>query len=134
MSVELLTIAIGGFLILCLVTYASKKRSKLDRAYFKKRWQKISDTYKVEDTGPMMAVIEADKLFDQALKNAGYSGNTTNERLKSAKKSIRSIESVWGAHKLRNKLVHETDIKLKKNDAKDALKAFYRALREMGAL
>ncbi|MCE7936591.1 hypothetical protein DYH10_02275 [Candidatus Saccharibacteria bacterium CPR2] len=134
MTLELVAIAFGGLLILGLITYASRKRSKLDRAYFKKRWQKICDTYKVEETGPTIAVIEADKLFDQALKNAGYAGETTGDRLKSAGKSLRSINTVWDAHKLRNKLVHETEIKLKKNDAKNALKSFYRALREIGAL
>ncbi|MCA9381719.1 hypothetical protein KC678_05615, partial [Candidatus Dojkabacteria bacterium] len=57
------------------------------------------------------ALISADKLLDFALRHKGVNGNTLGERLKNSEKYFekRFYNSVWDAHKLRNKLVHEVD-------------------------
>jgi len=41
---------------------------------------------------------------------------------------------VWYAHKLRNRLVHEPNVRLKKSEAQMALTGFRQALRDLGAL
>lgn len=55
------------------------------------------------------AIIQADMLLDDILKQAGVAGNNMGERLKTAA-SIMSktiYNQLWQAHKKRNELVHE---------------------------
>ena len=81
-----------------------------------------------------LAVMNADKLLDRALKDSRYKGKTMGERLVAAQREIKYNDDVWYGHKLRNKLVHENDIKLKERDVKDALLGIKAALKDLGAL
>ncbi len=56
------------------------------------------------------------------------------ERLVAAQREIKYNDEVWFGHKLRNKLVHESDIKLRERDVKDALLGIKAALKDLGAL
>ena len=56
------------------------------------------------------------------------------KRLVAAQREITSNDDVWFGHKLRNKLVHEHDIKLRERDVKDALLGIRAALKDLGAL
>jgi hypothetical protein len=80
-----------------------------------------------------MAVIDADKLLDDALRRLHYRGKTMGERLVSAQRDLSSNDTVWYSHKLRNKIVHES-IRLKKRDVQNALKGYLQALHDLGAL
>lgn len=82
----------------------------------------------------VLAVIDADKLLDDALKKRHFRGKTMGERLVSAQRSLSDNDAVWYAHKLRNRLVHEPDIKLKKKEAQTALTGFRQGLKDLGAL
>jgi hypothetical protein len=86
-----------------------------------------------KDTWPL-AIINADKLLDTALKKRRFSGKTMGERLVSAQKKFTNNDSVWFAHKLRNRLVHEQDVSLREKDVKEALIGFRQALKDLGAL
>ena len=50
-----------------------------------------------------------------------------------AQHDIQNNDLVWFEHKLRNKLVHEPDVKLKKTDVRDALLGIKTALKDLGA-
>jgi hypothetical protein len=113
--------------------WARRKPSTLDIAYFKRRWQEAQTLCAREDTWPL-AIINADKLLDEALKKSKYRGKTMGERLVSAQHDISNNDLVWFAHKLRNKLVHEDLKKLKKKDVLEALVGFREALKDLGAL
>jgi len=82
----------------------------------------------------ILAVIDADKLFDEALKKRNYKGKTMGERLVSAQRDMSDNDAVWYAHKLRNRLVHEPTTRLRKNEAKNALAGFRQGLKDLGAL
>ncbi len=87
--------------------------------------------------GLRQAIMEADKLFDQVLRQRGVAGETMGERLKSARTyfSDRSVnDAVWSAHKLRNALAHEMGFDLVASQARDALAGFERGLKDLGAL
>ena len=56
------------------------------------------------------------------------------ERLVAAQHEISDNDGVWYAHKLRNRLVHEPTVRLRKNEAKNALAAVRQGLKDMGAL
>ncbi|MDX1765641.1 MAG: hypothetical protein R3313_01665 [Candidatus Saccharimonadales bacterium] len=130
---ELAALVSGATLLLVLITVISRRTTALDRKYFASRWEFINKTYATPDVGPRMAVIEADKLLDKALKQSRFPGETMGDRLKSAEKSLKNYQAVWDAHKLRNRLVHE-DVKLKKSQASSAISTFRAALKGLGAL
>ena len=82
----------------------------------------------------ILALIDADKLLDEALKKRNYKGKTVGERLVSAQRDLSDNDGVWYAHKLRNRLVHEPTVRLRKNEAKNALAGFRQGLKDLGAL
>lgn len=129
---ELASIVVAVIVLLFLMVLISR-RSGLNKAYFSKRWTQVENTMMTPDIGPKMAVIEADKLFDAALKQSNFRGESMGERLKNAEKSIKNYHDVWDAHKLRNRLVHE-EVKLKKSQASSALSSFKSGLKSLGAL
>jgi len=82
-----------------------------------------------------IAVIEADNLVDDLLRRMGYSGTTMGERLKTITPAqLASINAIWEAHKLRNKIVHEPDSRLLHRDARVAIQNFETFLREAHVL
>lgn len=84
--------------------------------------------------GMKMALMEADKLLDSALKSIMMPGDTLGERLKSACYKYPKLKEVWWAHKLRNQLVHEHDFKLSERETRRALDEFERALKTLNIL
>jgi len=55
-----------------------------------------------------LAIIEADIILDQTLKERGYIGSTLGERLRSITPSqMSTIDDAWAAHVVRNKIAHE---------------------------
>lgn len=123
-------------LLLALVLSAGllKRRPKaLNQDYFRAKWQEAQNFCKEKSTWPL-AVINADKLVDDALKKRKYKGRTMGERMVAAQRDMSDNDGVWFAHKLRNRLVHEADINLKETDVKKALLGLRQALKDLGAL
>lgn len=109
----------------------------LDRRLFESRWQNIRGLSETMGASNFrMAVFEADKLFDQALKSLNVRGETMGERLKSAEDmmSRTAYDEVWQAHKLRNSLAHEMDVEIMSWDAKKAMQAYEKGLKDLGIL
>lgn len=102
----------------------------IDRVYFQNEWNDIMELTKETKTMPM-SVINADKLLDEALRSIGYSGNNLAERLMSAKLQLKDRNAVWSAHKLRNKIVHESLFEPDEKDIKSALKGYFGALKDL---
>lgn len=110
-----------------------RRPRKLNQAYYEERWQSAQKLCKDKSTWPL-AVIDADKLLDDALKRSRYKGKTMGERLVSAQRDIAKNDDVWFGHKLRNRLVHESNVKLTERMVKDALMGIRQALKDLGAL
>lgn len=131
---ELLGIALIGALVLFGLGYFQKRMPKrLDQVYYQVRWSELLTRVNTSD-GMALAVIDADKLLDEALKSHRFKGKTMGERLVAAQKTLSNNDAVWYAHKLRNRLVHEPDVRLKKREAQNALAGFRQGLRDLGAL
>jgi hypothetical protein len=126
-------IIIAGISILVLVGYVSQNSPELDKTPFREAWKKVTEKAQHEMTWEL-AVVNADKLLDAALKKKGYKGSTMGERLISAKKVLSNRNSVWEAHKLRNRIVHEDNVRLNEVRVYEALKGFEIALKDVGAL
>jgi hypothetical protein len=81
-----------------------------------------------------LAIAEADKLMDVALRDLGLPGQTMGERLKAGEGlfSQQLYSQLWDAHKLRNRLAHEVGVQVSEAEAKMALAAFQWGLRTLG--
>ena len=81
------------------------------------------------------AVIEADKIVDDTLKNAGFPGETLGERLMNIQPGqLITLQNLWEAHKIRNRLVHDTNYFLRYSEAKRAVGLYERTLKELHAI
>lgn len=124
-----------GIGALVFVSKQAKKHPKtLNTTYFQKQWMEILERVSRTPEGMIIAVIDADKLLDEALKKGRYKGKTMGERLVAAQRQLSDNDSIWYAHKLRNRLVHEPDIHIKKKEAQNALLGIKQGLRDLGAL
>lgn len=133
MIIFLVALIIFGIAILALVGYVGQNTPELDKTPFRESWKKVLEKAQHENTWEI-AIVNADKLLDAALKKRGYNGATMGERLISAKKILSNRNAVWDAHKLRNKIVHESHVSLNEKKVYEALKGFELALKDVGAL
>jgi hypothetical protein len=110
-------------------------RRRLKITAFTKEWQELQLNCASRKNWPT-AVKEADKLLEKALKQSGYKGKTTGERLVAAQRSLSFNEEVWFSHKYTSKINDEKiDVRtLKKKDVARSLAGFREALRDLGAL
>lgn len=87
------------------------------------------------DNDLKIALIKADTLLDEALVDAGVPGAQLGDRLKRVRPDqLPNLEDVWQAHKLRNRIAHEADFKVKRDLAERALTVYEKALEYLGAL
>lgn len=81
------------------------------------------------------ALIEADNLVDYILRSSGYPGDTMGDRLKNIDKSqIVTLDGLWEAHKIRNRLAHDMNYFLRYGEAKRAVQLYEKTLKELNAL
>lgn len=120
--------------LIVLITIKGKKGKKLDQEFYQEQWQHITKLLSDGRNGWRLAIIDADKLLDMALKQSGVKGQTMGDRLRSRRSSFTGYNRLWSAHKLRNRLVHEPRASLSKDDTQKALTVFKKALKELGAL
>ncbi len=135
MSPESILMVIGiALALLAVITFFVKRPKKvLDKRHFRGKWRDLQKQLAKSDTWAL-AIIEADSLLDEALKRSHFKGKTMGERLVEAQRSLTNNDGVWFGHKLRNQLVHQTDVPLRKNDVKQALLGFGQALKDLGAI
>ncbi len=81
-----------------------------------------------------LAIIEADIVLDDTLKQRGYVGNSLGERLRSITPAqLSSIDDAWEAHKIRNRIAHDgTDFVLTKRMAEQTIAQYRRVFSEFG--
>lgn len=116
-------------LILLAFLYSRKLRPRK----FKKKWNKIKSKLPRQNQWKE-ALIEADKLLDNALRKKKYTGKTVGEKLVKAEKIFTDKDEVWFGHKLSRAVAEKPDLKLKKADMKRALIGLQRGLKDLGAL
>lgn len=128
------TILISGGLLLFLID-KNKKNNGLDVDKFRTKWLEIENTFDLKNNlSHNMCIIKADSLLDMALKEAGVIGDTMGERLKNCSHKLSKIDSVWTAHKIRNKLVHEHETNINSRVSRQVLNTFKQALKDLGAI
>ncbi|HCR55387.1 TPA: hypothetical protein DIV49_00275 [Candidatus Saccharibacteria bacterium] len=133
--VFLVVVLVVGAVILFIITNARGKGSSLNVDKYRKDWLGIErQLVKNQEASYHLCILNADKLLDQALRQLGYKGSTMGERLKSAQDKWSNRNNVWTAHKLRNKIAHESDVQISYDTTRRALAAFRQALKDVGAI
>jgi len=118
-----------------MVSVTKSKGVALNREDYQTNWLNIEQgvdrdnppTYKI-------AILEADKLVDKALRELGVPGNTFADRLKKSGNRFSSTQSLWHAHKLRNQIAHEAGFNVNYEQTQRALGSFKQALKDLGAV
>ncbi len=126
-------ILIVGGALFAFVSLARSGVRRLDVERYRSRWLAIEKQL-VRDSEPSyhLAILNADKLLDHALRELGTRGNTMGERMKVTRWS--DANAVWSAHKLRNRVAHEPDVRIDYGAARQALAGFKQGLKDIGAI
>lgn len=120
---------------LVLVFIVARGGKQLNQERYRTKWLAIERSLSRDKAASyQLSVLNADKLLDHALREAGYKGGTMGERLKSASSRLSNKNAVWSAHKLRNKIAHEPDVEVSFDAARRALASFKQALKDIGAI
>lgn len=118
------------FFLVTFVFFKHSRRKHFSQAelnYMHSHWVRIIDSF---HSSHKNAILDADKLLDYALSKLGFEGSL-GEKLKRAGSRFSNINSVWNAHKLRNRIAHDLS-DIPKDEAKAALGQFKRALNDLG--
>lgn len=125
------TVAAVAF-ILIIRRRKAKKAAK--PGTFHDRWQQDVQRLCAKPSTWPLAVANADKLLDEALRKRRFKGKTMGERLVAAQRRLTDNDGVWFGHKLSNKIVQEDTPDLKKEDVMSALRGLRQALKDLGIL
>lgn len=126
-------IVAGAVLAIIMVRKDGNKQINQDK--FRSKWMSIeSSMVRDQDVTYSMAVLNADKLVDQALREKGVPGNTMGERMKNSAQAFSNRNAIWSAHKLRNQIAHDDEVSLTYDNARRALASFKQALKDLGAI
>lgn len=131
----LASILLIGVALFAVMTFSKQGKQHLNVDYYRSKWLSIEKQLKSDEPSSFhLVILNADKLLDQALRERGFKGQTMGERLKSSVSIFSNRNSVWMAHKLRNQIAHETDVRVSYDNAKDAMAGFKQALQDVGAI
>jgi len=130
--IAILIVAVVGAVYLA---FATKRRPILDHGKYQAHWLEIEHSIVKDNPASwQLAIMNADKLLDQALRERHFSGKTMGERMKAAQSSWKNANHIWSAHKIRNQLAHETDARVNYDITMRALSAFKQGLKDLGAI
>ncbi len=81
-----------------------------------------------------LAIIEADVILDETLKEKGYMGASLGDRLRNISPSqLSTLDDAWEAHKIRNQIAHSgADFVLTKRLADETINRYRRVFTEFG--
>lgn len=135
LSIVLLLIGVVVALVRKMREASSSDWDHAQKIKLTNAWKEVEMLAKQgSSAGRKLAIIEADKLVDTALRQVGFPGETMAERMKVAEYRFSTIRQMWLAHKWRNQLVHEAHFSLSERQANEALRAYHAVLRQMNAL
>jgi hypothetical protein len=124
-----LGLKVERFRHIVLQTHLPKEQAKREWANIEKHF------FKGDENDLKVAIIEADKLLEEALREAGIRGVSLGDRLKNVKTNqIPNLDQVWQAHRLRNDIVHQPTFKLKRDLAERSLAIYEETLRGLQLL
>lgn len=133
----LLALMAGAIIIgigLLIVIAKGQTSKQLNKEWYRDQWKGITQQAEDGAAGRQLAIINADKLLDRAMRENGFRGDNMGERLKKRPSAFTKLNDVWAAHKLRNKIAHESNIEVSTKEANRALAGLEMGLKDLGAL
>ncbi len=98
-------------------------------------WKQIKKRLESKDKKQWrLAVIEADAIFDETLKTAGYNGKTFDERLEAADHTRFfniTVEEIKEAHRLKDRIASEPEFSVSLNEADVIVRMYKNACKEL---
>ncbi|MEI8097058.1 MAG: hypothetical protein WCG73_03050, partial [Candidatus Moraniibacteriota bacterium] len=114
-------------------TLYGTKRPILSKSKAITRWEKILD--RLKNTNPSqykVAILEADAFAEEIFAGMGYAGHTMAEKLDSVHEGqIETKDLLVEAHQIRNRIIHETDFALSREEAEKWLENYRAFFDEM---
>lgn len=126
------------------------ERERIDQAiadalYKKKQKEKSADSRwhyvlsLVESLNPSdwrVAVIEADTMMEEFLRDKNFVGESLSELLKDAQSGgVQYVDDAWKAHLIRNQIAHEgSDFAFNQNEARRVIKMYENFFEELGVI
>jgi len=103
---------------------------------FVTRWIQIKQKMETKNESDYkLAILEADKVFDDLLKRMMVKGKDMGGRLKQINEELLpSINKVWQSHKVRNKIAHKPDYHLSYSEAERVMENYEDALQDLKIL
>ena len=111
-----------------------KKTFTLRDAILKDRWEDVMKKVATGKEDAMkLAIIEADKIVDDALKQMGLPGEHMADRMQELPaEEVRTLPRLWRAHRLRNNLVHTPGFLVTAEETRKAIADYEAFLKEVG--
>ncbi len=128
-------IMIFAGILFAVIAMTKKGPRQLNVEQYRSDWLAIEQQLRRDDTSSyQLTVLNADKLLDKALRERNISGENMGARMKQLQSRWSNANAVWAAHKLRNQIAHETNVRIEFETARRALAAFKQALKDVGAI
>lgn len=101
------------------------------------KWERVLEH--ANSTNPSdwrLAIIEADVMLEEVLRNAGFPGDSIGDMLKSVNKGdFVTIEEAWEAHKVRNRIAHDGgNFQLTDRETRRVVSLFEKVFQEFGVI
>jgi hypothetical protein len=125
LGVGCIVLFVGGLLVL--------KIRRKPNSFFLKKWNNIQNLCLTKSEW-YKAIIDADNLLDEVLRNRRYSGSTTGERMVSAQKVFTNNANLWISHNFRKKVQEKNITKFKKKEMVSIMQNYKQALIDLGVL
>ncbi len=105
----------------------------LEKQKWAQEWEKIKKRLQLNlEAEAKLAIIEADGLLEEILKNMGYTQKSFEEKLtKLTPEILPNLQEIQMAHKLRDNIVHDPSYRLNLEEAKKVLAIYEKALEEL---
>lgn len=124
-----LTMVVLICLILAIIVWKLSRKKKLSRLIIIRFSQKIRETASL---APAHSILESHKIFAVGLSHLYKKQKTAAQKIAGVAKRLPNIKRIWGHHGLRNRIAHETDVRVSKTQAASARKDFIKALDALG--
>lgn len=122
-------------LLFVIIALTRRSPKGINVEHYRSQWLDIEKMLRREEPASYsMAILNADSLLDKALRESGFAGQNMGERMRSAQKSWSNADTVWSAHKMRNRIAHESSTKLNYDTARRTLASFKKGLKDLGAI
>ena len=117
-------------LFLLFILWKLSRQKKLSPKTIIQYSAKIRKTASLD---PAHAIMESHKIFVAALSNLFKNKKlTAAQKIAKIQKRLPNIAKIWRHHGFRNKIAHETDVRVSKTQASSARKDFIKALESLG--